>query len=465
MLSAVASSLSPGQWVACGATAVLIAGSLVAYTTFTDAFGIDTESIDQDAWGDRPPSVDGLHNILLLGTDERAGDDASYNDLNGIRPDALVIVSIDVDNGGVTMVNLPRDLVVDLPPCEQNGEFEGTDGGPDQLNHAMRYGGMGCQGNAVETVTGVHLDHMVTVDFAGFEDIIDTIGGVTMCVPEPVDDPKADLQLDAGEQVLNGSQALGLARSRASTEHGSDLGRIENQQRMIGAILREVTEGDILTSPSTLLNFLDSVTDSMVTDEELTLEVMMDLAVAMREVDLERMNMVTAPVMDHPTDPNKVVLQEPAAQELLESVAAGEALPEEDGDGETGDGDAEVAPEEVSLTVLNNTGQDGLATEVETLLNAEGFTVVGTGNPETRAPDETTVYHAPEREEHAELVASALTSARTEEVPDLGEDVELVMGAADWGPVVGLDGQDDDGEDPLTGLDGTTAATDEVSCD
>src|SRR5699024_8373740 len=283
--------------------------------------------------------------------------------------------------------------------------------------------------------------------------------------PEPVDDPKADLQLDAGEQVLNGSQALGLARSRASTEHGSDLGRIENQQRMIGAILREVTEGDILTSPSTLLNFLDSVTDSMVTDEELTLEVMMDLAVAMREVDLERMNMVTVPVMDHPTDPNRVVLQEPAAQELLESVAAGEALPEEDGDGETGDGDAEVAPEEVSLTVLNNTGQDGLATEGETLLNAEGFTVVGTGNPETRAPDETTVYHAPEREEHAELVASALTSARTEEVPDLGEDVELVMGAADWGPVVGLDGQDDDGEDPLTGLDGTTAATDEVSCD
>ena len=120
----------------------------------------------------------------------------------------------------------------------------------------------------------------------------------------------------------------------------------------------------------------------------------------------------------------------------------------------------------MSLTVLNNTGQDGLATEVETLLNAEGFTVVGTGNPETRAPDETTVYHAPEQEEHAELVASALTSARTEEVPDLGEDMELVMGAADWGPVVGLDSEDDDdGEDPLVGLDGTTAATDEVSCD
>ena len=464
--------MSLGQWAACGATAVLIAGSLVAYTTFTDAFGIDTESIDQDAWGDRPPRVDGLHNVLLLGTDERAGDDASYNELNGVRPDVLVIVSIDVDNGGVTMVNLPRDLLVDLPACEANGDFEGGPGGSDQLNHAMRYGGMDCQGNAVETVTGVHLDHMVTVDFAGFENIVDTIGGVTMCVPEPIDDPKADLRLDAGEQVLNGAEALGLARSRASTEHGSDLGRIENQQRMIGAILREVTEGDILTRPSTLLSFLDSVTDSLVTDEELTLDVMMELAVAMREVDLERMNMVTVPVMDHPADSNKVVFQEPAAQELLAKVAAGEVMHEEDGGGGgANDGDSGVDPEDVSLTVLNNTGQEGLATEVETLLNAEGFTVVGTGNPESRVPDETTVYHGPGQEAHAELVASALTTARIEEVPDLSEDLELVMGIADWGPIVGLDGGDgddggdEDGEDPLAGLDGTTAADDEVSCD
>ena|SRR5690625_4647030 len=465
--------MSWGQWAAVGATGVVITICLVVYTAIGDALSFDTESIEPDAWGDRPASVDGIHNILVLGTDERAGDDASYNEANGIRPDVLMIASIDVDNGGATMVNLPRDLLVDLPACEGNDEYAGSEGGQDQLNHAMRYGGLDCQGNAVESVTGVHLDHMVSIDFAGFEDMVDSVGGVEMCVPEPIDDPKAHLQLEAGEQRLDGSEALGLARSRDSTDHGSDLGRIENQQRLIGAILREVQSGEILTKPENLRNFLDSVTDSMVTDQGFTLDVMMELAVAMREVDLANMHMVTVPVEDHPADPNKVVFQEPAAQDLLGALAAGEALPDSDGSDEGGEdsgsgdggsdseGGGEAEPGDVSLQVLNNTGRNGLATEVETLLNAEGFTVTGTGNPQERAPDATTVYHGPGQEAEAELVASALTSAATEEVPELEGDLELVMGGADWGPVVGLDSS---GGSDLEEL-GSTTADDEVVCE
>lgn len=472
--------MSLGQWTAVGATGLVIAGSLVAYATVGDALSFDTETIEPDAWGDRPASVDGIHNVLVLGTDERAGDDASYNDDNGIRPDVLMIASIDVDNGGATMVNLPRDLVVDLPACEGDGEeYEGFAGGQDQLNHAMRYGGLDCQGNAVESITGVHLDHMVSIDFAGFENMVDSVGGVEMCVPEPIDDPNAHLQLEAGEQRLDGAEALGLARSRDSTDHGSDLGRIENQQRLIGAILREVQSGDILTRPNTLRDFLDSVTDSMVTDQGFTLDVMMELAGAMREVDLENMHMVTVPVEDHPADPNKVAFQEPAAQELLSALAAGEVLPDSDDSGDGGDGagdggsgeegsDSEgggdAEPGDVTLRVFNNTGRDGLATEVETLLNAEGFTVTGTGNPEERAPDATTVYHGPGQEAEAELVASALTTATTEEVPELEGDLELVMGGADWGPVVGLDGGGS-GDSDLDELGGTTAANDDVVCE
>lgn len=465
--------MSWGQWAAVGATGVVITICLVVYTAIGDALSFDTESIEPDAWGDRPASVDGIHNILVLGTDERAGDDASYNEANGIRPDVLMIASIDVDNGGATMVNLPRDLLVDLPACEGNDEYAGSEGGQDQLNHAMRYGGLDCQGNAVESVTGVHLDHMVSIDFAGFEDMVDSVGGVEMCVPEPIDDPKAHLQLEAGEQRLDGSEALGLARSRDSTDHGSDLGRIENQQRLIGAILREVQSGEILTKPENLRNFLDSVTDSMVTDQGFTLDVMMELAVAMREVDLANMHMVTVPVEDHPADPNKVVFQEPAAQDLLGALAAGEALPDSDGSDEGGEdsgsgdggsdseGGGEAEPGDVSLQVLNNTGRNGLATEVETLLNAEGFTVTGTGNPQERAPDATTVYHGPGQEAEAELVASALTSAATEEVPELEGDLELVMGGADWGPVVGLDSSGGSDLDEL----GSTTADDEVVCE
>ncbi|WP_197285664.1 LCP family protein [Nocardiopsis sp. NRRL B-16309] len=464
--------MSLGQWSACGATGLLIAASLTAYGMYNDALSIDTEEVDPDGWGDRPPEVEGLHNILLLGTDERAGDEAGFSEENGVRPDVLVIVSIDADNGGVTMVNLPRDLIVELPACDAVGDYPGSAGGSDQLNHAMFYGGMDCQGNAVETVTGVHLEHIVAVDFAGFEEIVDTIGGVEMCVPEPVDDPKADLTLEAGEQRLSGEQALGLARSRASTEFGSDLNRIENQQRLMGAIMREVTSGDLLSSPTTLYGFIDAVTDSLVTDDDLNVDRMRELAIAVREVDLEQMNMVTVPVLEHPADENKLTFDDPAARELFAAVAAGEVLAEEEAEESEEEAEEPVEPSDVSVRILNGTVTDGLAAQVEPLLAQEGFTVTGTGNPQARVPEATTVYHGPGQEAEAELLASALTSATTEEVPDLeGDALELVMAQADWGPVIGLgggsDGADGTGDGDggaLDGLDTSTAAEDEVTC-
>jgi len=460
--------MSPGQWIACGVTGLLIAASLTVYAGYRDALSIATEEINTDAWGDRPSQVDGIHNILLLGTDERAGDDASYNELNGIRPDVLVVVSIDVDQGGVTMVNMPRDLIVELPDCEPNGEAPGvTAGTVDQLNHAMTYGGMDCQGNTVETLTGIHLDHMVMVDFAGFQDIVDSVGGIEMCVPEPIDDPKAHLRLDAGMQTLNGEQALGLARSRDSTAQGSDLNRIENQQRMMGAILREVTSGDILSSPATLYDFIGSVTDSMTTDDGLNNDKMAELAIAMRQVDLGRMNMVTVPVVDAPSDPNKVAFEQPAADELFASVAAGEVLAEEEAEEESGEesqedagggSEAAVEPGDVSVRVLNGTGRDGLGAQVEQRLTEGGFVVTGTGNPEARQPTATTVYHGPGQAAHAEELASVLTAAQVEEVPELGAELELVMGAADWGPIT-FEGESGSEEG------GISAAEDTVSCE
>ncbi|NKZ02042.1 LCP family protein [Nocardiopsis alborubida] len=466
--------MSLGQWVACGTTGLLIAASLTVYAGYRDVLSIDTEEVNTDAWGDRPAQAEGIHNILLLATDERAGEDAEYNVANGVRPDVLVVVSIDVDNGGVTMVNMPRDLLVPMPDCPANGEDPGVAAGTvDQLNHAMTYGGLDCQGNTVETITDIHLDHMVMVDFAGFQDIVQSIGGVEMCVPEPIDDPKAHLTLDAGMQTLNGEQALGLARSRASTEQGSDLNRIENQQRMMGAILRKVTSGEIMSSPATLYDFMGSVTDSLVTDDGFTVDQMTELAIAMREVDLGRMRMVTAPVLEAPSNANKLVLNEGPAQELFSAVASGEALPEEEGGDGGGEGSEEaeetaVEPADVSVRVLNGTGITGLASQVGTLLTEQGFNVTGEGDPVERVPEATTIYHGPDQLAQAEELASALSVARLEEVPGFGEELELVMIAQDWDGLAtsggGSGGEGGEG-DALAGLDASTAAEDEVSCE
>ncbi|PDP88748.1 transcriptional regulator [Glycomyces fuscus] len=462
--------MSPGQWVACGATGLLIAASLTVYAGYRDVLSIDTEEVNTDAWGDRPARAEGIHNILLLATDERAGEAAEYNVVNGIRPDVLVVVSIDVDSGGVTMVNLPRDLLVPMPACPATDEDPGVAAGTvDQLNHAMTYGGMDCQGNTVETITDIHLDHMVMVDFAGFQDIVQSIGGVEMCVPEPIDDPKAHITLDAGMQTLNGEQALGLARSRASTEQGSDLNRIENQQRMMGAILRKVTSGEIMSSPTTLYDFMGSVTDSLVTDDGFTVDKMTELAIAMRQVDLSRMRMVTVPVLEAPSDENKLVLNEGPARELFSAVASGDALPEEEeGGGEGSEEAAETAvePGDVSVRVLNGTGITGLAGQVGTLLTEQGFNVTEEGDPVERIPEASTIYHAPDQRAQAEELASALSVVQLEEVPGFGEELELVMMAQDWdGLAVSGESSSGGGGDALAGLDATTAAEDEVSCE
>jgi LCP family protein required for cell wall assembly len=469
--------MSPGQWVACGLTGAVIATSLVGYAGYRDALAVQTEDINTDAWGDRPARVEGIHNILLLATDERAGEDAEYSVANGIRPDVLVLVNIDVDKGGVTMVNLPRDLMVTMPGCDAVEDKPGiAEGTVDQLNHAMYYGGMDCQGKTIENISGVHLDHMVLVDFAGFQDIVDAIGGIDMCIPEPLQDRKARLDLAAGEQTLDGTQALALARSRDTTENGSDLDRIKRQQEMIGAILRKVTTGEVMSSPTTLYGFFGSVTDSMTVDDGLTNDKMVELAIAMREVDLGRMNMVMVPVDNYVNNDNKVQLREPDASQLFEAVATGEATraEEEEKEPEAEEAPAESAsPAEVSVYIVNNQGTQGLAAQVEPLLAGLGFTVTGSGNPTTRAPQQTTVYHAPGQEAQARAVAAALVSgAQIEEAADLSGSVELVMGT-DW-QGVNLSGAaaDDasDGEtgresedDPLAGLEGTSADQ-AVSC-
>lgn len=462
--AATVAKMSLGKWVACVVTGVVIVSTLVVYTGYQDILGIETAEVDPDGWGDRPALSSVPNSRMLCRPSTWAGDDAAYNELNGVRPDVLVVVSIDVDKGGVTMVNLPRDTMVEIPACDPGEGGAGWAGGVDQLNHAMTYGGMDCQGNTVETVTGIHLDHMVMVDFAGFEHIVDSIGGVQMCVPEPIDDPKAHLRLDAGEQRLDGEQALGLARSRDSAEGGSDLGRIQNQQRMMGAILREVTSGDILSSPSSLVGFLDSVTDSLVTDDRLTVDKMTELAVAMREVDLGRMNMVTAPVEDYPANTNKVQLLQPNAQDLFSSVATGELTEAAAGKDDSADSEDELEPSDVSLVLLNNTGVDGLGAQVEPLLIEQGFTVIDTTNPELRVPQNTTVYHGPGRGEHAEVLASAVQGgAEIVEEPSLGDDLELVMSGG-WEGVTGAgDGSGGSG-DTIEDLGGTSAAEDEVDC-
>ncbi|WP_304451104.1 LCP family protein [Nocardiopsis sp. YSL2] len=453
-----AARLSTGQWVACAATALAIIASLGGYTWYQGIVGnITTAEVDTDEW-DRPTSVEGVMNILIIGSDVRSGENAEYGEAEGERPDTMVIASVNVDSGAATLVNLPRDLVVDLPGCEPSEGYDGMSAQSGMLNSAMTFGGIGCQWTTVEQVTGVHLDHFVMMDFGGFKEIVNAIGGVEMCVPEPIDDPKAHLNLEAGRQTLNGEDSLGFVRSRYGQGDGSDLSRIGRQQEFMGAMLRQVLSSEVMSSPVTVTNFLGAVTDSITTDEELTIDTMADIAISMREVDLERVQFVTVPNGQHPADPNRIIMSADAPA-LFEAVNNGTLMPEEDEE-DAGGEEAEAAPDpsEISVEVLNNTGIGGLAAEVEGVLLGEGYAVTGTGNPVERFPEATTVYYAPGEETAAELLAGSLDQAETAEAEGLEQTLELVIGA-DWAGFADAGSEVSVTED----LGGSTAAADEES--
>ena len=452
-----ASRLSLGQWIATIFTVLAIVASLLGYGWYQSIIGnITTAQVDTDEW-DRPANVEGVMNILLIGSDERSGENADYGEAEGERPDTMLIASINVDNETATLINLPRDLMVDLPACEAVEEYEGMSAHNGMINSAMTFGGMGCQWKTVEQVTGVHLDHFVVMDFVGFKDMIDAIGGVEMCIPEPVDDPKAHLVLDAGLQVLDGEESLGFVRSRYGQGDGSDLSRIDRQQEFMGAMLREVLDSDVMTKPVTITNFLGAVTDSITTDEDMTVDIMTSIAISMREVDLDRVQFVTAPNGQHPDDENHITLKEPEASELFEEINSGTDLT---GVGDENDpSDASVDPSDITLEVLNNTAVEGLASEVEAVLLSDGYVVTDTGNPEARFPEATTIYHVPGEEEAAQLLADHIGQAQVAEAENLNQTLELVIGE-DWQGVAGADGGSGTDVPVSESLDGTTAEDD-----
>ncbi|MFC7327500.1 LCP family protein [Marinactinospora rubrisoli] len=431
--------LTRGGWVAIGTTALVIASSLTAYGAYYDIYGnINAESVDTDAFGDRPTKVEGAVNILLIGSDVRTGENADYGAAEGERPDTLIIAHVSPDHDGATLVNIPRDSYLDLPACAATDDKPGYDPHLGMIGEAMSLGGVGCLWTTVEQLTGIHIDHFVSVDFTGFKGMVDAIGGVEMCVPAAVQDEKAKLDIEAGEQTLDGETALAYVRSRYAQGDGTDISRIDRQQEFMGAMLRKVMSSDVLASPGNLYAFLGSVTDSITTDDEFTVDAMADVAIAMREVDMASVRFVTVPNGQHPLDTNRIAWREPDASQLFEAIATDVELSEpedsgsepDSGDAPQEDAEAEVTPADpsaVAVEVLNATDVDGLGADTGAELTAAGFQVAGTGNPSGETPSATTVYYAPGQESHAAAVAEHVDGARIEEDATLGETVLLVL--------------------------------------
>ncbi|MFC7328094.1 LCP family protein [Marinactinospora rubrisoli] len=270
---------------------------------------------------ERPPKIGEDINILFIGSDGREGGNSAYGgrDFVGERSDSLMLAHISPDNG-VTVVNFPRDSLVQLPECQAYEGTEGTYGYYGMINAALFHGGPPCAVKTIESLSGIRIDHFVHLSFVGFRDMVDAVGGVEMCIPEPMYDERAKLDLEAGQQVLDGEQSLAFVRARYEIGDGGDIGRIDRQQMFLGALAEQTTSSDVLTSPSRMSSLLQAVSEHTATDRDLSLDRMISIGSTLADVDLEDITFYTVPWWPAPGDPNRVVWDEERAAELFQAI-------------------------------------------------------------------------------------------------------------------------------------------------
>jgi LCP family protein required for cell wall assembly len=267
-------------------------------------------------------------NILVMGSDDRAG---AGNDIDGQtdigrRSDTTILVHVSADRSEVYGVSLPRDALVTRPDCE-GPDGEVVEGGELQMfNSAFAVGGEVCTVAMVEELTGIYIDHYISLDFNGFKEMVDAVDGVTVCIPEAVDDPEHDIYFEAGTQVLRGQQALNYVRERSKLSANADIGRMKRQQAFVASMINKVISANTLTKPYRVYSFVEAATRSITPDPDLaSLDKLAKLARQFRETDLDDIEFITVPFTAYEPDPNRLVWA-PEADELWARIIADKPL-------------------------------------------------------------------------------------------------------------------------------------------
>jgi LCP family protein required for cell wall assembly len=275
-----------------------LGGFFVYVNAQIQASGIDVFEADGDKF-ELPTAaqINGPINMLLIGSDTRQDQGANYGDHEGELADVIMLLHIAEDRNNAVAMSFPRDLIIDVPQCPN------PDGEPFaarenvQINATMATGGPACTLLAVQALTGVVIPYLAVIDFKGVIAMSEVVGGVDVCVAQPIDDPKSKLQLEAGEHTLIGEQALAFLRTRYGVGDGSDLSRISNQQVFLTSLVRKLKGEGVLSNPFKMFTVATAAVDNMILSRSLTdLGVMLGMAREVNQVDLDKITFIKLPV-------------------------------------------------------------------------------------------------------------------------------------------------------------------------
>jgi LCP family protein required for cell wall assembly len=328
--SAGSRALRVVAWSAAGAVVLGGAGLGIAYVKLNG--NIKSVDINAALGKNRPQNVDnGSQDILVLGSDSRAGANKKAGggiDDGSARSDTAMVVHLYKGHKKASVVSIPRDTLIDRPECTADDGTVHPAATQVMFNSAYSTGGAACAVKTVESMSGIRMDHYVEVDFDGFQKLIDDLGGVEITTGKAIDDPDSHLKLAAGTHRLTGKQSLGLVRTRHGVGDGSDLGRIQLQQAFMKALMDQIKQVGVFTSPKKLYDLADTATKTVTTDSDLgSVPELTSFANGLKGLGSNAMHMVTMPVQYDPADANRVLVDQSKADLVWKALAADRAIP------------------------------------------------------------------------------------------------------------------------------------------
>ena len=413
---------------------LVIAASLVAYVSLDRS--INTFNGSGISKRRPPPAVAG-QNILLIGSDSRAGADRALGGGGSSvgRSDTTLLVHVYEGGRRAVAVSIPRDSLVDIPACQL------PDGSWSAPQHQVMFnaafsvgqtaaGNPACTVNTVEKLTGMRVDHTVVADFVGFAEMTKIVGGVPVCVPNPIYqgdlDPnlgqQGSLVFRKGVQTVSGTKALDYVRLRHGIGDGSDIGRMRRQQAFLGSVIAKVRAEGV--TPTRILPLASAATTYLTVDPELgSAQKLLSFLLSLRHMAPEDIVFVTAPWR---YDGPRVALVHPDVDRLWAALRDDEAVgsPDQSSKARAVTVGQSLAKVTDPVTVVNGTTVTGLGARTARTLRKAGLEIPVVANGPGK--DRTLVEYGPGQGAQARALAAAFVDARTAPVPQAG--LRLVLG-------------------------------------
>lgn len=395
-------------------------------------------------------------NILLIGSDSRASAEnvklGGSKDTRGNPPlgDVQMLIHLSADRKSAAVVSIPRDTRVDIPKCKDPDTGVTYPATNNIINTSLARGGAGCTLATWQNLTGVYIDHWMTIDFSGVVSMADAVGGVEVCVKQNVwDHPLpgvpggSGLKMTAGRKEIKGKEALQWLRTRHAFY--SDLGRAKAQHMYMNSMVRTLKSQNVFTDGGRLMDLAEAATNSLDVSEEIgSVKKLYGLSKQLKSVPTDRITMTTMPSIEDKQNRNHL-LPEPVGAEKMWQMLRDDVPFDDKGTAskkkteEKLSEDPAAADDQIGVVVQNATRSSALgpvsgrARTISGLLVQKGFALASADTSAALAEDRTVVrYPSADLEGDAQRIAKSLKIPLSSVKKSTDVSGVTVVVGADW---------------------------------